>query len=61
MGLPHDSSTVKKIVTISLGVAGTHPIQGSDQADLIKASDEALYLAKRQGRNRVVTAGEEAG
>jgi diguanylate cyclase (GGDEF)-like protein len=61
MGLPHDSSTVKKIVTISLGVAGSHPSQGSDQADLIKASDEALYLAKKQGRNRVVTAGDEAG
>ena len=61
MGLPHDSSTVKKIVTISLGVAVTHPTQGSDQADLINASDQALYQAKRQGRNRVVTAGEEAG
>jgi len=61
MGLPHDSSTVKKIVTISLGVAVTHPTQGSDQADLINASDQALYLAKGQGRNRVVLAGEEAG
>jgi two-component system, cell cycle response regulator len=40
-------------VTCSLGVA-TMPSAGGDWDQLFKASDEALYGAKRGGRNRVV-------
>jgi diguanylate cyclase (GGDEF)-like protein len=40
-------------VTCSLGVA-TMPSAGGDWDALFKASDEALYVAKRGGRNRVV-------
>jgi diguanylate cyclase (GGDEF)-like protein len=46
-------------ITISLGVA-TGPrkdIQGTD--DLVRLSDDALYAAKREGRNRVVIADPE--
>ncbi len=39
--------------TISLGVA-TYPIDATKQSDLIACADQALYLAKRRGRNRVV-------
>lgn len=39
-------------VTCSLGVA-TFPQAGSDWESLFKAADEALYVSKRQGRNRV--------
>jgi two-component system, cell cycle response regulator len=39
-------------VTCSLGVA-TMPVAGCDWEQLFKASDEALYAAKRAGRNRV--------
>jgi len=39
-------------ITISLGVA-TFPEDGTDPMTLIRASDTALYLAKRNGRNRV--------
>lgn len=42
-------------VTISLGVAELAP--GHGPADLLKAADEAMYRAKRAGRNRVVTHG----
>lgn len=42
-------------VTISAGVS-TFPNDGGNQADLIKAADEALYHAKRSGRNRVTSA-----
>ena len=46
------------LVTISAGVS-TFPNNGGNQADLIKAADEALYQAKRSGRNRVVSAGSK--
>jgi diguanylate cyclase (GGDEF)-like protein len=43
-------------VTVSMGVA--HTSTGShDLDDLYAAADTALYVAKRDGRNRVVTAG----
>lgn len=43
-------------ITISLGVA-VLPDQGSTGADLMAAADQALYAAKRAGRNRVIRAG----
>lgn len=41
-------------ITMSIGVAEVRPTQ--TLADLLKAADEALYAAKRTGRNRVVLA-----
>jgi two-component system cell cycle response regulator len=44
-------------VTASLGIASTDlGIESGD--DLVKRADEALYRAKREGRNRVVRAAE---
>jgi diguanylate cyclase (GGDEF)-like protein len=40
-------------LTISAGVA-TFPVDASNEEDLIKRADSSLYLAKSQGRNRVV-------
>lgn len=42
-------------ITVSLGVAGYAPPLSTPDA-LVRAADEALYSAKRQGRNRVVEA-----
>ena len=42
-------------VTASIGVA-TMPADGSDAQSLIAAADEALYRAKRSGKNRVEAA-----
>jgi len=42
-------------VTLSLGVA-VFPADGSSSAALLKAADDALYRAKREGRDRVVRA-----
>jgi diguanylate cyclase len=41
-------------ITLSAGVATMHP--GEDMMELINRADQALYLAKRDGRNRVKTA-----
>jgi diguanylate cyclase (GGDEF)-like protein len=42
-------------VTVSIGVAEVGAGM-TDSAELVKATDEALYAAKRSGRNRVVAA-----
>ncbi|MFA6285986.1 MAG: GGDEF domain-containing response regulator [Opitutaceae bacterium] len=42
-------------VTLSAGVA-VFPLQGSDSAALVHAADQALYVAKRSGRDRAVPA-----
>lgn len=46
-------------ITISLGVA-TLPADGDSGGTLIRAADRALYLAKRNGRNRIECAHREA-
>jgi diguanylate cyclase (GGDEF)-like protein len=46
-------------ITISLGVSAARGAQ-VDYDTLFKAADEALYEAKRTGRNRVITAPEPA-
>lgn len=46
-------------VTLSLGLA-THPAHAPSSTDLIKRADEALYRAKRGGRNRAVVTDSEA-
>jgi diguanylate cyclase (GGDEF)-like protein len=41
--------------TASFGVA-VYPANGSKPADLLKAADDALYRAKRDGRDRICVA-----
>jgi diguanylate cyclase (GGDEF)-like protein len=41
-------------ITVSLGVAIMVPSPGSASEELVAMADEALYQAKRSGRNRVV-------
>jgi diguanylate cyclase (GGDEF)-like protein len=40
-------------ITISAGIAAM-PEHGSTEAELLKAADEAMYVAKQAGRDRVV-------
>ena len=52
--IPHAASPVSKVLTLSLGVATGHPGARDDRGSLIRMADEAMYQAKRLGRNRIV-------
>ncbi|TWH77218.1 diguanylate cyclase (GGDEF)-like protein [Azomonas agilis] len=50
--IPH----IDRSITVSLGVAEWYPNSGITVEHVLKMADQALYAAKQQGRNRVVTA-----
>jgi diguanylate cyclase (GGDEF)-like protein len=54
--VPHELSP-HEVVTLSIGVAALIPTAPTDAARLLHAADDALYEAKRGGRNRAL-AGE---
>jgi diguanylate cyclase (GGDEF)-like protein len=53
LAIPHDASRVARVVTVSAGVATADPRGQDDVQTLVAQADQALYLAKRDGRNRV--------
>lgn len=55
LALQHSRSAVKPIVTLSLGVATVIPAQHMEADILIEMADQALYQAKKTGRNKVVS------
>jgi len=56
LGIAHAGSRVSDQVTISMGVASMVPTQDAQPKQLLKEADEALYRAKHEGRDRVVSA-----
>lgn len=55
LAIPHTNSSVLPVVTVSMGVASAEPQPGPGYLELLAEADDALYQAKRQGRNQVCT------
>ncbi len=54
LNIPNKQSPTLPILTISVGLAEMYPSNQNSEKDLIRKSDELLYLAKERGRNRVL-------
>jgi diguanylate cyclase (GGDEF)-like protein len=53
LGIEHACSGTAPCVTVSVGIACLIPDKNMQIHDLITTADNALYQAKRQGRNRL--------
>lgn len=53
--IPHARSHVKNYITVSLGTATIVPSGNVSPLDLIEGCDDALYQAKKGGRNQVIS------
>jgi diguanylate cyclase (GGDEF)-like protein len=62
LGIEHPDSEYN-VLTVSIGVSSCDPMQRDNTSDvvypamLMNSADNAMYLAKRQGRNRIATQG----
>ncbi|MGB4072624.1 diguanylate cyclase [Pseudomonas sp.] len=54
LGLAHAHSDAAGVVTLSIGMAYLSPYPHQSLGEALRLADVALYLAKEQGRNRVV-------
>lgn len=53
--LPHPESKVSPFVTVSVGIASVIPDEHLTAKEVLRAADQMLYQAKRDGRNQIAT------
>ncbi len=51
--IPHVSSPVTDVITISVGVVSSNPLDDNTYNNLLEDADKALYCAKESGRNHI--------
>ena len=56
MKIPHEKSKTSSFVTLTIGVVTIPPEQTTSVDSIVGSADKALYLGKRNGRNKVVRA-----
>ncbi|MBD2457631.1 diguanylate cyclase [Nostoc sp. FACHB-87] len=56
LAIPHEKSSVKNIITVSLGITSVIPTLDFKPDTFIALADLALYNAKKQGRDRYCSA-----
>jgi len=52
---PYQESQPMGFISVSIGLASS-PFDGTEMTPLVKKMDEALYKAKHEGKNRLITA-----
>lgn len=53
--IPHKFSKISDKITLSIGVSSIIPNKDVSANELIKKTDDALYIAKKRGRNQVAS------
>ena len=56
----HEKSSVSDYLTLSIGIAGSIPTSTQSFSKLLDEADQYLYLAKQQGRDRIIFSSKKA-